>query len=67
MTTTCKHNWNFTGPSTLACTRCGAETGPKTPEQLTKEMLEEPRAWYTVSEINDWAEKYLAKHKEKTE
>ncbi len=63
--TTCKHNWNFTGPSTLACTRCGAETRPKTPEQLTKEMLQEPRAWFTIAELNDWAEKYLAKHKEK--
>jgi hypothetical protein len=63
--TQCKHRWNFTGPSTLTCTRCGAETGPKTPEQLAKEMMGEPKAWYTIREINDWAEKYLAKQKEK--
>jgi hypothetical protein len=28
-------------------------------------MLQEPRAWFTVSEINDWADKYEAKQKEK--
>ena len=65
MTTTCKHNWHFTSPNTLACTRCGAETGPRSSDQLAKEMLQEPRAWFTVSEINDWADKYEAKQKEK--
>jgi hypothetical protein len=65
MTTTCKHNWNFTGPNTLACTRCGAETGPKPSEERVKDILEAPRAWYTVAELNDWAVKYLDKHKEK--
>ena len=38
---TCKHNWQFTegGTGTLLCTRCGAVTGPRTPEQLTQDML----------------------------
>jgi len=62
---TCKHNWHFTSGITLACTRCGEETGPRSSDQLAKEMLQEPRAWFTVSEINDWADKYEAKQKEK--
>jgi hypothetical protein len=38
---TCKHNWQFTegGTGTLLCTRCGAVTGPRTPEQLTQDMM----------------------------
>lgn len=61
----CKHNWNFTGPETLTCTRCGIETGPKPYEERVKDILEEPKAWFTINEINDWADKYLAKQKEK--
>jgi hypothetical protein len=40
---TCKHNWQFTdgGTGTLLCTRCGAVTGPRTPEQLTQDMLQD--------------------------
>jgi hypothetical protein len=39
--TECKHDWQFTDGSTgaLKCTRCGAVTGPRTPEQLTQDML----------------------------
>jgi hypothetical protein len=41
--TDCKHNWQFTegGTGTLLCTRCGAVTGPRTPEQLTQDMLQD--------------------------
>lgn len=63
---TCKHNWNFAGSERLICTRCGAETGPKPYDQRVKDLLEEPRAWFTISEINDWADKYEAKFKEST-
>ena len=40
---TCKHNWEFTDGSTgaLKCPRCGAVTGPRTPEQLTQNMLQD--------------------------
>jgi hypothetical protein len=40
---TCKHNWEFTegGTGTLLCTRCGAVTGPRTPEQLTQDMMQD--------------------------
>jgi hypothetical protein len=67
MTTTCKHNWNFISADadTLKCQRCGIETGPKPYEERVKDLLEAPRAWYTVAELNDWAVKYLDKHKEK--
>jgi hypothetical protein len=27
--------------------------------------MQEPRAWYTISELNDWADRYEAKLKEK--
>jgi hypothetical protein len=38
--TACKHNWHFIpGTDRLRCARCGAETGPSTPEQLTQDML----------------------------
>ena len=63
---TCKHRWEpVTGSERLTCTRCGAETGPKPYEERVKDILEAPRAWYTVTELNDWAVKYLDKHKEK--
>jgi hypothetical protein len=41
--TNCKHNWQFTDGSTgaLKCTRCGAVTGPRTPEQLTQNMMQD--------------------------
>ena len=61
---TCRHNWHFTSETSLACTRCGIETGPRSSDRLAKEMPQEPRAWFTVSEINDWAVQYLDKHKE---
>jgi hypothetical protein len=61
---TCKHNWHFTSETSLACTRCGAETGPRSYDQRVQDLMQEPRAWYTVSEINDWAVQYLDKHKE---
>jgi len=65
MTTTCKHNWHFISADTdtLKCQRCGIETGPKPYEQRVQDMLQEPRAWYTIPELNDWADKYWAKHK----
>ena len=33
----CKHNWQFTegGTGALKCTRCGAVTGPRTPDPLS--------------------------------
>lgn len=64
----CKHNWNFisTTTDTLKCQRCGIETGPKTYEERVKDILEEPRAWFTVNELNDWADRYEAKQQEKT-
>ncbi len=38
--TNCKHDWHFIhGTSRLECLRCGAETGPSTPEQLAHAML----------------------------
>jgi hypothetical protein len=39
----CKHNWQFTdgGTGTLLCTRCGAVTGPRTPEQLAQDMMQD--------------------------
>ena len=37
----CKHDWHFIhGTSRLECRRCKVETGPSTPEQLTRDMLE---------------------------
>ena len=62
---TCKHRWNIISAETLTCTRCGAETGPKSYEQRVKDMLEEPRAWFTIPELNDWADKYQTKQEEK--
>lgn len=62
----CKHRWEpVTSSETLTCTRCGAVTGPKPYEERVKDMLEEPRAWYTVDELNDWADRYEAKLKGK--
>jgi len=67
MTTECKHKWEFTDGSTgaLKCTRCGIETGPKPYEQRVQDIMQEPRAWYTIPELNDWADRYEAKQKEK--
>jgi len=65
MTMTCRHNWHFTGLSTLVCKRCAAELGPRPYEQMVQELTQEPRAWFTIAELNEWADKYLAKHKEK--
>jgi hypothetical protein len=64
----CKHNWHFISADTdtLKCQRCGIETGPKTYEERVKDILEEPRAWFTVNELNDWADRYEAKQKEST-
>jgi hypothetical protein len=40
--TDCKHDWHFIhGTSRLECRRCGAETGPSTPEQLAQRMLQD--------------------------
>ena len=40
---TCKHNWQFTDGNTgaLKCTRCKAETGPKTYEQRVQDILQD--------------------------
>jgi len=64
---TCKHNWHFITADidTLKCQRCGIETGPKPYEERVKDILQEPRAWYTIPELNDWADRYEAKQKEK--
>ena len=40
--TDCKHDWHFIhGTSRLECRRCGAETGPTPPDQLTQAMLQD--------------------------
>ena len=64
----CKHNWHFISADTdtLKCQCCGIETGPKPVEQRVKDILEETRAWLTIAELNDWADKYETKQKEKT-
>jgi hypothetical protein len=66
MTMTCKHNWHFISADTdtLKCQRCGIETGPRSSDQRVQDLMQEPRAWYTIAELNDWADKYLDKHKE---
>jgi hypothetical protein len=36
----CKHDWHFIeGTDRLQCTRCKAETGPRTPDQLMQDLL----------------------------
>jgi hypothetical protein len=38
--TECKHDWHFIeGTDRLRCARCGAETGPRTPDQLMQDLL----------------------------
>lgn len=38
--TTCKHDWHFVdGTDTLRCSCCGLETGPRTPDQLMQDLL----------------------------
>ena len=38
----CKHDWHFIhGTLRLECRRCGAETGPSTPEQLAQDMMQD--------------------------
>jgi len=37
---TCKHDWHFVdGTDRLRCSRCGLETGPRTPDQLMQDLL----------------------------
>jgi len=64
---TCRHNWHFitADTDTLKCQRCGIETGPRSYDQRVQELMQEPRAWYTIAELNEWADKYLAEQKEK--
>ena len=39
---TCKHDWHFIhGTSRLECRRCKVETGPRTPDQLAQDMLQD--------------------------
>jgi hypothetical protein len=39
---TCKHDWHFIeGTEQLRCRRCKAETGPRTYDQLTQDMLQD--------------------------
>lgn len=33
--------------------------------EALQDLLQEPRAWFTIDEINDWADKYEAKQKER--
>ncbi len=38
----CKHDWHFIeGTDRLQCARCKAETGPRTYDQLTRDMFED--------------------------
>jgi hypothetical protein len=39
--TDCKHDWHFIAEGTLRCTRCSAETGPRTAEQRAQDMLQD--------------------------
>jgi hypothetical protein len=40
--TDCKHDWHFIeGTERLQCRRCKAETGPRTYDQLTQNMLQD--------------------------
>ena len=40
--TDCKHDWHFIeGTDRLQCARCKAETGPRTYDQLTRDMFED--------------------------
>ncbi len=40
--TDCKHDWHFIhGTSRLECRRCKVETGPRTYDQLTQDMLQD--------------------------
>lgn len=52
---TCKHNWQFTDGSTgaLKCTRCKAETGPKTYEQRVQDILTVPTAQLQGYKLHD--------------
>jgi len=52
---TCKHNWEFTDDSTMAlkCTRCKAETGPRTYEQRVKDILTVPTAQLQQYKLHD--------------
>jgi hypothetical protein len=37
----CKHDWRFVSEETLRCTRCSAETGPRTAEQRAQDMMQD--------------------------
>ena len=40
--TDCKHDWHFIeGTDRLQCARCKTETGPRTYDQLTRDMFED--------------------------
>ena len=38
---TCKHNWQITSADTVTCTHCGEKTGPRSSDQLAKEMMQD--------------------------
>ena len=39
----CKHEWHFNADLSegLTCSRCGAKTAPRTPEQLAQDMMQD--------------------------
>jgi hypothetical protein len=42
----CKHDWHFVhGTSDLECRRCGEVSGPRTPEQLAKDLAVFGTSW----------------------
>jgi hypothetical protein len=44
--TDCKHDWHFVhGTSDLECRRCGEVSGPRTPEQLAKDLAVFGTSW----------------------
>jgi phage gp29-like protein len=53
--TECKHNWEFTdgGTGALKCKRCGAVTGPRTPEQRVQDILTVPTAQLQQYKLHD--------------
>jgi hypothetical protein len=53
--TECKHDWQFTdgGTGALKCTRCGAVTGPRTPEQRVQDILTVPTAQLQQYRLHD--------------
>lgn len=53
--TNCKHDWHFDADMTkgLTCARCGAETGPRSADELVQDLLTVGQAWMKDGERID--------------